>query len=206
MWKQKCPGCGEKINKKFNYCPYCRHSFKKQKEEDNFGMLGLDDFVSDMDAGLGNEIKLPLGLNKLMNSLMKQLEKELGGIEKEGRMPRGFSIQISSGKPRMRQINSQVDEEKIKIGKVSSEEIKRRSELPRVEAGSTIRRIGDTIVYELSTPGVDNKKDVIITKLEKSLEVKAYSKSKCYYKVIPLKVEILRWGVRDEKVVLELRG
>jgi len=38
------------------------------------------------------------------------------------------------------------------------------------------------------------------------LEIRAYSKDKCYVKVIPLKVEILSWRVDRERVMVELRG
>ncbi len=203
MFKKRCKSCGEKIQKKFEFCPYCG---TKSKNQEDYGMLGRDDLVPAQETR--NEIKLPLGLNKIMGGLMKQLDRELNGMMgenvKSGGVPRGFQIRISSGMPNVQKVVS--PKKKVERIIISPEEIERRQMLPKVEAKSTIKRLGDIIVYEISTPGIKNREQVIITKLEDGLEVKAYSKDKCYYKVIPLKIEVLQWGILGEKVVVELRG
>jgi len=38
------------------------------------------------------------------------------------------------------------------------------------------------------------------------LEIRAYSDDKCYVKFIPLKVELISYSVRSEKVFVEIRG
>ncbi len=217
MLKKKCFSCGNKIERKFNYCPYCGVSFKARKEEDNFGMLGRDD--------LSNSVPqktpftgLPFGLDKIAQSLIKQIEEQMSEMDSEmpserNAAPRGFKIQISTGAPQVKQIqpaqfegssnNNMKAPAKIQI---SREEFERRMKLPRVDAESKIRRIGDEIIYELYVPGVKSGKDVVIAKLEEGLEVKAYSKESCYVKVIPLKVELLGYYLRDDTLFVELKG
>ena len=209
MFKKKCPDCGEKVERKFNFCPFCGSSFKKKKNEDNYGMLGTDDIINLQETK--NEIKLPMGLDKIMGGLMKQLNKELGTMTKGDNlsvngMPRGFSIQISTGRPQIKKTAPQQNKPKREVIRISAEELKRRNKLPRKEAQSSIRRIGDIIIYEVITPGVNSREQIIIAKLEEGIEIRAYSKDKCYYKVIPLKVEIKKWYVLDGRVVLEFQG
>lgn len=204
--KKKCTDCRKKVEKKFNYCPYCGVSFKKKKDDSDFGILGKDDNLS-----LNNEMKLPFGLNKIMGSLVKQLEKQLGELDENGgeKMPKGFRIQISRGSPQVQRVmptkdvNEKSEEPKAEVGE---RELNRRKGLPRVEAPSVVRRIDDKIVYELSVPDVKKKEDVVLSRLEQGIEIKAYSKDKCYVKTIPLKVEVLGYSVRKEKLFVELKG
>tara|TARA_Y100000310_G_scaffold331173_1_gene404262 strand:- start:7479 stop:8108 length:630 start_codon:yes stop_codon:yes gene_type:complete len=209
MLKKKCPSCGNKIERKFVYCPYCGVGFRKKKDEDNFGMLGRDDVIEK--EAINNEIKMPLGLNKIMNTLMKQLQKEMGQMgnaSAEGGMPKGFKIQISTGKPQIQQLPAQEKpvEPKINMYKVSEKELERREKLKKADAESRVRRLSDRIIYEIKVPGVKSKQDVMITKLEEGIEIKAYSKDKCYVKVIPLKVEILGWYLKSDILFVELKG
>ena len=204
MLKKKCSSCEKKIERKFNYCPWCGQSFKKQNEETDFGMLGKDDeFAQAM-----NQVKMPFGLDGIFNTLVKQLEKEMSGLEGSPQnRPAGFKIQISTGVPNM-QMNQPMQrrQSSAPVSIVSDEEKSRRASLERVEAKSNIRRLPEGVIYEIDAPGVKSKSDVVITKLEQSIEVKAYSNDKCYVKAIPLKLEILGIGVKDDKVLLKVKG
>jgi len=156
------------------------------------------------------EMKLPFGINKIVGSLIKQLEKQMGGLGTDavGGSPKGFKIQISSGKPQVRQVVRRAEGPSVseKRAVVPRGESDRRSGLPKVEVESKVRRIGDQIIYEFEAPGVRSDGDVVITELEQGIEVRAYSKDKCYVKVIPLKVEVTSYCVRQEKVFVELKG
>lgn len=202
MLKKKCKSCAKKVERKFNYCPYCGASFKTAKEEDNFGMLGIND-SNDL---VQEELKLPFGVEKMMNSLINQLEKQMGNMDfEEGKgMPKGIKIRIAKGSP-MGQIIQKTPKRKIEMPQVSEEEMERRIGLPKVDAESKVRRLADRIIYEIETPGVNKKEDVILTELATGLEIKAYSKNKCYVKFIPLKVEVVKCYVQKEKVFVELR-
>jgi len=204
MLKRKCPSCAKKIEKKFNYCPYCGASFKAGNDKSNFGMLGRDD----SNERIQEELKLPFGMNKIVNSLVKQLEGQLGNMDLgngQG-IPKGVKIQIARG-PNMGQIVRQVPERKKEnIPVVSTEENERRMRLPKVEGISKVKRLANTIIYEIEAPGIRKRDDVVLTELATGLEIKAYSRDKCYVKFIPLKVEVVEYYVEKEKVVVEIKG
>jgi len=205
MFKKKCSGCAKPIEKKFNFCPYCGTSFKAKKEKENYGMLGRLDSKNSLPQ---KEMKLPMGMDRMVNSLVKQLEKQLGNLDEmePGKMPKGFSIRLSPGKPQqIRQVVQKAPIKKIEE-KITTEEKIRRQKLPKENAESKVRRLGDKIIYEIKTPGIKNIKDVIITELATGIEIKAYSKNKCYTKTIPLKVELIGHYVKEEKVFIELKG
>ncbi|MCD4770963.1 zinc ribbon domain-containing protein [archaeon] len=200
MFRKKCRSCGEKVEKKFNYCPWCGGSLKVGGDRDDFGMLGRDD-----SRRIQEEMKLPFGMEKIMGSLVKQLEKQMGNMnfdEKDG-FPKGIKIQIAR-KPMGQVVQKKVP--KMEVVEVSEKEADRRAGLKKVEAKSRVKRLGDVIIYEIETPGLKKKEDVVITELATGLEIRAYSKDRCYVKVIPLKVEILSWRVDRERVMVELRG
>ncbi len=200
MFKRKCRGCAEKVDRKFNYCPWCSASLKVKNED--MGMLGSSDM-----GRVQEELKLPFGVEKIMGGLVKSLEKQLGNMETDPRtgMPKGLKIQI--GKMPM---NGQVVQRKVQKRKeivhVSGEEAERRAGLKRVDADSRVKRLGDVIIYEIEAPGVMKKEDVVVTELETGIEIRAFARDKCYVKVIPLKVEILGMRIDKERVSVELRG
>jgi hypothetical protein len=204
MLKKKCPSCAKKIERKFNFCPHCGVSFKANNERSNFGMLGRND----SGERVQEELKLPFGMNKIMDSLVKQLEGQLGNMnigDGQG-IPRGVKIRVARS-PQMGQVVQKAPKKKIvNTPMVSDEEKNRRLSLPKVEVESKIKRLGDTIIYEIATPGVKRKDDVVLTELATGLEVRAYSKDKCYVKFIPLKVEIVEYYVEKEKVIVEIKG
>jgi len=207
---KKCSACGNKIEKKWSYCPYCSFSLKKKRYEEDFGLLGSeDDFIPAELQGVNLK-----GMDKLMNSLMKQLDKELSdgrGFSQPG-VPMGFKIQISTGNPQIKRIGQAQEEKKIKKEKqyipenISEEEMERRMNLPRENAVSSVKRLSDKIIYEIDVPGIKSKKDIVVTKMENSIEIKAFSKDKCYIKTIPMIVEILAISLKDEKLFLELKS
>lgn len=206
MLKKKCRACAKKVERKFNFCPYCGVSFKAGDDQTNFGMLGRND----SNERVQEELKLPFGMNKIMNSLVKQLESQLGNMDMgngQG-LPRGVKIRVARGPmPGMNQVVRRVPDKKvIEMPVVSDEENARRAGLPKVEVESRIKRLGDIIIYEIEAPGVKKKGDVVLTELATGLEIKAYSKDKCYVKFIPLKVEVIEYYVEKEKVVVEIRG
>jgi hypothetical protein len=107
MLKKKCSDCAEKIDKKFSYCPWCGASIKKNREREDFGLLGRSD-STDHQMMNQNQLNtgLPFGLEKMMGPLMKQLEKELSNLEKQnGGMPK--NIKISFGNPNLMNMQKQ---------------------------------------------------------------------------------------------------
>jgi len=205
--RKKCPDCEEKIKDKFSYCPWCGHSFKRVKKQEDWGMIGESD-----EAQQQEQVQLPFGFNGIINKLMKQIEKDLSGMDGNSPIPKGFKIKISTGAPTIQPVGVNYGDDSTKKEKEASApyvpiaEIERRSKLKRIDAKSTIRRLPEGVIYEIEAPGVRSENDIAITRLEQSLEVKAYSKDKCYVKMIPMKVEILGVSVKNNKVFLKVRG
>lgn len=214
--KKKCEKCGKKIEEKYSFCPYCGSNMSSENDED-FGMLGKNDFMP-----LANEIKLPMGLNVLFNSVMKNLSKELDaqlkGNFKEDNSKKekkdGISISISTfgnGAPKIKvsqmgnqKITPEKVNEKLKKNNFTKEKIKQFAGLKREEPKTNIRRLSNKIVYEIEMPEVKSIEDVSIVNLENSIEIKAIGEKKAYAKIIPISLPIKSYDLSDGKLILEL--
>jgi len=211
MWGKKCPNCAKKIEKDFIYCPYCAFPIKRQMEKEDFGLIGKADSINTLNQQMPTP-SLPIpGLDKIIQSLMGQLGKELGNMDHlNNPQGRNFKIQISTGLPQnmgierkqKRQVRSS---ERISKIEIPAEELERRKSLPRKEAESNVRRLSDRIIYEIIMPGVDDKEQVTITKLDNSYEIKAYSKKECYTKSIPIDAEMIQSYIKEGTLFLELK-
>jgi len=105
-----------------------------------------------------------------------------------------------------REIRQDMPGKKIeKIAEISEEKARKISKLPREEAETKVRRLSNKIFYEISIPGVKSMKDVIINRLENSIEIKAFSKDKVFFKLFPISLPIIRHRLKDEKLILELK-
>lgn len=208
MIKRKCSGCATKIDRKFNYCPWCGQALKTVKEQDDFGLLGREDSVSNMQFNNQGKQDLPFGLGKMINSMVKQLERELSNMEGQNpsKMPKGFSVRIQPGmRIEQQNIKQKKTNEIINQIPINEQEQQRRRSLPKRDAQSKVKRLSDKIIYEVEAPGIKNKDDIIITKLEDGFEVKMYTDKACYIKTIPLNVEVEHFFLKKDKVVIELK-
>jgi HSP20 family molecular chaperone IbpA len=213
--KRKCPNCKSKIEEKFDFCPYCGFSLSSGNMED--GLLGKNDFTP-----IGNELKMPLGLNAIINSMMKSMSKEFEQLDtnmpKEGK-PKvtkkdGISISISTfgdGPPKIK-INNGTNQ-KIEVKKIvekkkedtfTKERIKKFAGLEKEEPKTNVRRLANKVIYELEMPGVKEIDDVSILKLENSIEIKAVGEKKAYKKIIPINLPLINYGLSEGKLILEL--
>lgn len=194
MFGKKCIHCGTKSKGAYPFCPYCGKPKKSQEEmQREFGLLGA---VEDM--------KLPFGLNFLFNSLTRELQKQMEQMDKgsEPLPQEGFKIHITTSlgdKP------FQQTKEKAKKVEISEEMMRKLSELPKHEALASVRRMSNKIVYEIDLPGVKHLKDIIISRLESSVEMKAIAHDKVFYKNIPLQSQILGYKLEEGKFVIEFR-
>lgn len=227
MLGKKCKKCDRKISKDFDFCPYCGLDFrweKKQEKEKDFGLLGKNDM--DLSNFQGFNIRMPFGFNNLFNSLLKEVDKQFReldrGMVKDDKRKKikptnsiSISISTETGKkpeikikgfgPEFKQLEREMQvQEKIPKSEITEERAKAFVGLPRKEALTKVRRLSNKIVYEIELPGVENLKDVIINKLENSIEIKAFSKDKAYFKLIPLNLPILSYKLEEGKLILEL--
>ena len=215
--KRKCRSCGEKVNESYNFCPYCRNPLSNSSDQKDFGMLGKNDFPDFASQG---EIRLPMGINAIFNSLLKSLNKQVNEFERMGQEPKkqgikkrgiGISIHTSLNKAPEIRVTSYGDEKKPQKIEEQQEKLelpttnsKKFSGLPKEEPKTNIRRFSDKVVYEINLPGVKSIDDVSISQLESSIEVKALGKEKVYQKIIPINLPIRNYNFSNKKLVLEL--
>lgn len=211
--KKKCHSCGEKISGDYNFCPYCGASTSKSSKNEDWGLLGKNDL------DFSNSTNIP-GINMIFNSLIKNLDKQMRDIEgpqkaKKPKMKKsGISISIhSSGNknPEIRVKSFGNNEIKKKKTIETKEKIKLPSTKPgkfsglrKEEPETNIRRFSDKVIYEIKMPGVKSIEDISISQLEDSIEIKALSKNKVFYKVIPINLPIKKYDFSEKKLTLEL--
>lgn len=222
MFKKKnCNNCGKKVDNKHEFCPYCgsqiSNHLKKRQKKGDYGLLGNDDSFA-MEEGLA----LPRGFNMLMNTLMRNLEKQFSGLNQNVKTDKnspkiekkGIKISISTSIDKQPQIkiksfgnDTMKKQESVKSLpslNMSNSSLKKLRKLPREEASTDIRRFSDRVVYEINLPEVESLENISITKLESSIEIKAVSKEKAYFKLIPVNLPIRDYNFSEGKLVLEL--
>jgi len=226
MFKKKiCKNCGEKTSEKYNFCPYCRVPLNEPFDEKDWGMLGKNDFMP------AEEIRLPMGLNAIFNSLMKNLNKQFSELDRDMKEEReksetkpkkgGISISISTSgnlppEIRVKSFGNipefQEKERKIKkkMTGLTIDNLQKKSKkfsgLPKKEPKTDIRRFSNRVVYEIKMPGVKSMKDISIIQLENSIEIKALAKDKVFHKIIPINLPIRKYNLEKGKLVLELEA
>lgn len=213
MFKKKtCKKCGEKISGKFNFCPYCGDYTSDQPSED-WGMLGKEDSIPAQTLSSNNLFGGISGkmLNKMLGSAMKMLEKEF----KEEMRPNSNNFELYVNGKRISPENIKVTRgplqkpvkepvKKFQPNIFSKEALKKFSKLPKKEPETNVRRLSNKVIYEVNVPGVTSIKDILINKLENSIEIKAIGKDKAYRKLIPIDLPLQRYKLEGQKLVLEL--
>lgn len=207
--KEKCKGCKEKINSKYNFCPYCGDSSNKKLSKEDYGMLGEDDFVGEF----GEMNNIFRGMNvgvmgKMLESAMRMLEKELKKEmgKKDFSQEKNYELFINGKKVNLN-FNSPKNVKQKSLDKelvLPKGDLKDFSSLSKKEPKTDVRRFSDKVVYEVSMPGVKSKDDISINNLENSIEIKAVAKGKAYKKVIPISFPITNYNFSKGKLVLEL--
>ncbi|MDP2628858.1 MAG: zinc-ribbon domain-containing protein [Nanoarchaeota archaeon] len=209
--KKKCKKCNEKINKDYNFCPYCGTSITGNSRED-FGMLGkndsineFEDFSRSMFGGISGNI-----FNKMIGNAMKMLEEEMQKEMKRSDFKPKTNFQMFiNGKKVDFGNNIPVHQKKQKAVKdipkidLPQNNLENFSTLPRETPKTEMRRFNDKIVYELKIPGVKTLKDISVIKLEKSIEIRAVSKKKSYQKILPLDLPIINYNLEKDKLIIE---
>jgi len=203
MIRKKCSNCNRRIKSSHNFCPNCGKILKQTSSEE-WGMLGKNDAISQQDElammlqGMGGGM-----IGKMLNQTMKMLEKEM---TKETSQDKKTHLKIMiNGKEIPRQEKAKLKAPvKIMPIEFSVESQKKFSKLKKTEPKTNLKRLGDKIIYELETPGVESIKDISIIRLEKGLEVRAVSKNKAYQKAIKIDLPLTKYQLLDGIISLEL--
>ncbi len=199
--KKKCPSCAEKIEKGFSYCPWCGASQRDLRNKKKYGILGKDDNIDD--NMVSQELKLPFGLDKIANSLIKQLDKEMKNLGDSA--PRDFKINIRTGIPPNMLKRGASEREPKEVIKITPQEEERRSKLPKKIAKSKVRRFSDSIIYEIDVDEIKDRTQVDVAKLENGFEIKVFGKDHCFVKSIPLKMKLIGYKFSKDKVMVEFK-
>lgn len=210
--KNECGKCGKKISGKYEFCPYCGNSLNGNFKDEDWGMLGKNDFFNEQEQF--NPFSSGGILGKMLGSAMKMFEKEL---QKEMRasnlQPKTNFELIINGKrvdPKNIRVSRQITKKPVRkqptklLQNFSQEQLKRISKLSKEEPSTNIRRFSDKVIYEIDVPGVKEIKDISIIKLENSIEIKAIAKDKYYFKSIPINLPLVNYNLSEGKLVLEL--
>ncbi len=194
----RCPRCGYPMDDEWSYCPRCGAKrngdffeniftrFRKEFEEMNklferdFEAFDLSPVFKNRKTS-GFSIKITTSGNGKPKvsvrtfgdvdekRIKKQIERQLGiksGVEELSEAPqRTTEHTLLSRTPRRM-------EKPKKIPKVTEE--------PKTE----IRRVNDRVIVEMDIPGVEDMKDIEVTELENSVEVKATAGEKAFFKII----------------------
>lgn len=154
----KCSNCKSEITKEYNFCPYCGNIlFDAEKRARDFGMLGKTNNFDDSslkrrvtDSNLTITDKM---MSSIFNSLMKNLDQQFKEADKSNGdgMPKNIRINIGFQDPQIPQ--KRVQKHDFSMTKISSEQLKKMSGLPKTSAKSKIKRLGDKVIYELEAPG-----------------------------------------------------
>ncbi|MAH03590.1 hypothetical protein CMI39_02270 [Candidatus Pacearchaeota archaeon] len=212
--KKECEKCKEKVNKKYDFCPHCGNLINgNYKKDEDLGMLGKNDNMNEFEelskslfGGRGNSM-----LNKMLGSAMKMLEKEMEKeIKRKDNQPKtnfqlfinGKRLNLNNSKNQP-QVNKRQKMKEIFLNQFSKDNIKKFLKLPRVEPTTNIRRLSDKVIYEIYMPGIKSIKDISVIKLENSIELKAISKNKSYFKLIPISLPIVKYGLLKDNLILE---
>ena len=82
--------------------------------------------------------------------------------------------------------------------------LKNFANLRKTEPKTKLKRLGDTIIYEIELPQVESIENISIIQLESSIEIKAVSKENAYSKLIPINLPITNFNFSNEKLILEM--
>ncbi len=177
MAMRQCPECGAPVDSSWRFCPACG-------EELVPGFFS--EFFDEFNRTLG---RMGGGLNQNFEMFdATPLFKENAG---------GFSVRVT------RRSDRKEPEVEIRtFGNVKPEDVRRQLEeqsgiqasrsipaarkAPVKEPQTKMTKEGDRVVVEMSLPGIGSLKEVDITKLESSIEVRAYGREQGYFKIIAI--------------------
>jgi len=225
MFRRKitCVRCRNKIDREFSYCPFCGAKIEKKKssgwldEPLDFNEIGMRFPFSSLFKEIDKHLK---DFDQVLWPKRIESKEKSEGKERPFTRSGGVSISISStggepiirvkpfsfGKPikGIREEVIKVKEPVIKTKRLSKQEAEALLKLPKAEPSTKVRRLTDRIIYEIDLPGVQEK-DVVVNKLQNSIEIKAFTKNKAFFKLIPIALPILRYYLEKGKLIVELK-
>ncbi|MCD6371916.1 MAG: zinc ribbon domain-containing protein [Candidatus Aenigmarchaeota archaeon] len=208
MFERRCPRCGKSVRSEWIYCPYCGYYLRGIYRRDLF-----DSIFQEIERSISEIFRSDLFKMPSIFEELEELERPLvrrGGISirierKSGMKPKVFIKTFGDYKKLEPEIRKRL---KLTEGVIEAEEEKVRK-IPKVteEPEVKIENKGLQTIITVELPDVEREEDVEIKRLEQSIEIKAYTDEKAYFKIIPLPKE--KRIVKEEfkkgklKIVLE---
>ncbi|MDP2924993.1 MAG: hypothetical protein Q8N99_01335 [Nanoarchaeota archaeon] len=217
MFNRKCSRCNNKVNKEFDYCPFCGNNLISESDKTDYGFIGKNDFIDDNSIPINNS-PMDKILENAFKMAEKMLDKHMKALSEEMVETRQKNFERNEIPNRPSRINIQClingenafpntqEKRVIKPVAISKEKIDKIAKLPKKEPNSKVRRFSGKVVYELEVPGVNSINDVLINQLENSIEIKALTKDKVYSKTLNINLPILGYKLKEGNLVLELLG
>jgi len=218
MFGKKCPQCSTSIKKEFEFCPSCGINLTKKYEQEDYGFLGKDDSVNQMPTTPFTETFI----DKIFSTAMKLLEKQMKNLNEEiaknpshpmnpnrlrQNQPSDLNIQFFVNGKQVFGNQETTKSKQIRINpKIFNDKLKKSTSLTKKEPESRLKRLAGRLIYELYVPGVKSVEDILINKLENSIEIKALSDESIYTKNLNLNLPILRYMLKDDFLTIELQG
>ncbi len=206
--KNNCPKCGKKIDRKYDFCPYCGNVIENNQED--WGMLGKNDIKESIRTQNPFEKITENMLSKMLGSAMNMLEKEMQKeMNQQKKSTLGTNIRLMINGKEISLTPVEKKQKKVKEAEskfLSEEKTKEFLKLSKEEPKTDLRRLSKKIVYEIELTGVASIDDVSVIKLENSIEIRAIAKNKAYFKIIPINLPLVDYDFLDEKLILELKA
>lgn len=203
-----CPKCKSEIGVQYSYCPYCGlHLVNPEKELKEFGMLGRSD-IADQEI-IRHAFATNLGIadkfiGTLVNSLFRNLDVQVREVQNMEateikNTPAGIKIRVGMPVQQRRRPAGNARDNRV----LSDTQLARMAELPRTEAKTNIRRLGDKVVYDLAAQGVASVDDVFVSKTESGYEIKAIAKNKVYVNNVPVNLPLRGFSIHEKGLTVE---
>ena len=143
-------------------------------------------------------------IGSLVNNLVKNLDKQFKDTERAEVKNFSNGIKIRIGPPT--QQTKAPKQMKILDKPISSQQLEKMSDLPRIAAKSNIKRLSDKVIYELSTPGLNSTEDVFVSKLESGYETKAIGSKKIYVNNLQIDLPLKKLSILNNKLLIEFKS
>ncbi len=224
--KKKCSKCSRNIEKKFDFCPYCANPLYNPED---YGLLGINDEIGSINPLAGST-----GgsfFEKLIGNAMKMIQKEISELDRQEQQMRknpdtdsNFQLYINGRKVNLPANLSGMQINRMPVGqntesiqkqpraransapKISDETLKHSAKLPRKEPKTKLTRFKDKVVYELDIPGLNSLDKVLVNRLENSIEIKAFTEKAVYTKTLPVKLQLMQYSIKEDKLFLEFKA
>ncbi len=222
-----CPNCGFNLVKKQNEEGYGMLGKNDYVEQ------GPQDMLGGMFGGFGGKVMNSM-LNNAMKMLEKEMQKSIKeqrnfpNQNQNSPQPNNTNFELYINGKRIspdkikvtkKPVNQTFQDKKLlnknQMKQIGAPNLKNPSftneakenfqKLPKKQPETNVRRFSNKVVYEIDIPGVESIKDVSISQMENSIEIKAISKKNAYEKIIPIGLPISKYGLSKGKLVLELK-